>query len=172
MAKNQSDQIKKARVPIQGLFLAGLVAGSLDITAALLNSYLSNGVKPERVFRFIASGVFGRNAFTGGNSMIGWGIIFHFTIAYIFALFFAVLYPKLKILSRNIFLSGILYGIFAWIVMTFIVVPLSNTPPTRGPTTKGVIFQLLFHMFLVGIPIALITHSYFSKRIRMVATGA
>lgn len=158
---------KNTGVSFQTILLAGLVAGALDITAALVNSYLSSGIKPDRVFRFIASGVFGKNAFTGNNSMIAWGAVFHFTIAFIFALCFAFLYPRLKFLSKNIFITGIMYGIFAWLVMSFVVVPLSNTPATRGPSVKGIVFQLLFHIFLVGIPIAIIIHKHFSKSIKM-----
>ncbi len=155
---------------MQAVFLAGLVAGALDITAALLNSYLSSGVKPERVFRFIASGVFGKDAFTGSGVMVVWGVIFHFLIAFIFALLFSLLYRRLKFLTRNIFLTGIVYGVFVWLVMKFIVVPVSNTPAIRGSNIKGLILQILFHMFLVGLPIALITHKYYSGRPKMSAS--
>jgi hypothetical protein len=160
---------KNPGVPLQVVLFAALVAGALDITAALANSYFSSGIKPERVFRFIASGIFGKAAFTGNNSMIVLGATFHFTIAFIFALFFAILYPRLKFLSRNIFITGILYGIFAWLVMTFLVLPLSNTPGTRSPTVRGIIFQLMFHIFLIGIPITLIIHNHLSKRLKMPA---
>lgn len=50
---------------IKTILYAGLLVGSLDITAAFLDFYISTGNGPGGVLRFIASGVFGREAFTG-----------------------------------------------------------------------------------------------------------
>lgn len=39
---------------IKTILLTGLLAGTLDISAALTNAYISNGVTPIRVLQFIA----------------------------------------------------------------------------------------------------------------------
>jgi hypothetical protein len=60
-------------------------------------------------------------------------------------------------------LSGAVFGLAAFVVMNYFIVPLSaaNVQPPRGWYLLG---GLLAHMFLVGVPIALIT--------RRVLTGA
>lgn len=106
----------------------GLLAGTLDILCALIQFYIKTGKDPAIVLGFIASGVFGKTALTGGTLMAFAGLFFHFVIAFIWTIFFFLLYPKISFLSKNKFLSGFGYGFFIWIVMTRIVVPLSNTP--------------------------------------------
>src|SRR6188768_2158888 len=59
----------------------GLLAGLLDGTAACLQVYISRGRMPDAVFKFVASGIFGPSALSGGTMMIIWGIIFHLIIA-------------------------------------------------------------------------------------------
>jgi hypothetical protein len=41
---------------------AGLIAGSMDITAACIHAYLRNGTTPEQILRGIAGGAFGKEA--------------------------------------------------------------------------------------------------------------
>ncbi|HVE60655.1 MAG TPA: hypothetical protein VNA26_02470, partial [Chitinophagaceae bacterium] len=72
---------------------AGLLVGTLDILAAFLDYYISTNKNPLNVFTFIASGVFGKKAFTGGSSMIILGAVFHFIIALAFTLFFFYRFP-------------------------------------------------------------------------------
>jgi hypothetical protein len=58
-----------------------LLAGTLDIVAACIRAYTANGVTPDRVLQYIAAGVFGKSAYTGGYGMMAWGLFFHFIIA-------------------------------------------------------------------------------------------
>lgn len=145
------------------ILLAGLTAGVLDAAGAIINYMIStNGKNPVRIFNFIASGVFGKKAFTGGWVMAVWGLLFHLLIACIFAAFFYFLYTRLKFISKNILLSGVLYGIFVWFVMNLIVVPLSNTPPIGFQLSKAIVAALIL-IICVGIPVALITHKQYAK---------
>jgi hypothetical protein len=52
-------------------YIAGtaLLAGTLDIAAAFLQAWRMSGTTPVRVLRFIASGVMGKSAFSGGPEM-------------------------------------------------------------------------------------------------------
>jgi hypothetical protein len=60
---------------------------------------------------------------------------------------------------------GIAYGVLAYFVMTFVVVPLSNAGPGRitfaWPITPVLINGLVIHAFGVGLPAA-----YFASRVR------
>ena len=61
--------------PWRTIILTGLLAGTLDAIAAIVVSQAS----PAAVFKFIASGAFGAGkAFSGGDIMIVWGVLFHY----------------------------------------------------------------------------------------------
>jgi hypothetical protein len=60
---------------------AGLIVGTLDILAAFIQYAIKTGKNPTVVLKFIASGVFGKEAFNGGTMMNVYGLIFHFVIA-------------------------------------------------------------------------------------------
>ena len=149
--------------PFKTIILAGLTAGTLDITAAAIQYYIKTGKGPGGVLRFIARGVFGKEAATGGFPMACWGLFFHFVIAFLFTLFFFWLYPKIRLLSKNKIVTGLVYGLFVWSVMNLIVVPMSNTPKLPFDINKAIIAMLIL-MFCVGLPISLITGKYYSRK--------
>ena len=153
-----------SRYPTLNLILiAGLVAGTLDIVAACIQFYLKTGKSPSIVLKYIASGVFGRQlAYSSGWSMVAWGLFFHFFIAIVFAALFGWMYKRWLWISRNIILSGVLYGIFVWAVMNFAIVPLSKIGP-QPFAWKPAGIALLILVCMIGLPIALITHSYSRK---------
>jgi uncharacterized membrane protein YagU involved in acid resistance len=91
--------------------------------------------------------------FNGENIMILWGLIFHFIIATIFAIFFFWLSKMLPSILKNKLLTGILYGFFIWSVMQFIVLPLSDAPKSPLHFT-GAIIAILILIVCIGIPLA------------------
>lgn len=144
----------------QTIIIAGLVAGVLDGTAAVISTYLSSGKGFEIVFRFVASGLLGSEAFKGGNSMIVAGVVFHMTIAMTWAIIFYYIYPYVSRLIKNHILLGLLYGIVVWLVMNLVVVPLSNTP--KFPfNLAGAIKGMAIIMVCIGLPISLIIGKHF-----------
>ncbi len=150
-------QINKFKI----IFWTALIAGTLDILSAIVNTYIRAGIGPDRVFKFIASGVFGDSAFSGGAGMVIAGIIFHYSIASIWTIIFFTIYPKLGIKNINKYLVGLLYGILVWLIMNLIVVPLSNAPHISF-TLKGVLLGAAFLIFFIGTPISLMYHKYYS----------
>lgn len=145
------------------ILLAGLSVGTLDILSACTDYYIATGKGPEGVLRFVASGVFGQQAFTGSGIMPVWGLLFHYIIAFSFTIFFFWLYPKIKFMSTYPVLTAIIYGIFMWVVTTRIVMPLSNTPPGTFHFWKAV-KAILILVVMIGIPLSFIAKSYFGKR--------
>ncbi|HET8647044.1 MAG TPA: hypothetical protein VFO85_16225, partial [Vicinamibacteria bacterium] len=65
---------------VRAILLGGLVAGTMDITAAIL-LYARRGVPPLRILQSVASGLLGRAAFTGGVPTAALGLALHFFIA-------------------------------------------------------------------------------------------
>jgi hypothetical protein len=139
------------------IYLAtALIVGTLDITYAILFSYFRSGTAPERLLQSVAAGWFGREAaFSGGATTAAAGLGFHFLIAFtITAIFFAAA-SRLRGLTRAPYITGPLYGIAVYLVMNFVVIPLSQIGARPHPATVVLVSGVLVHMFLIGTPIAL-----------------
>ncbi|GAB3330709.1 hypothetical protein GCM10027299_35800 [Larkinella ripae] len=146
--------------PLKTILLAGLVAGTLDITAAIT---ILGRMNATAVLRYVASGVFGKTAFTAGPEMIWYGLLFHYLIAFSFTLFYYLIFPALPLFRKHKYLSGLLYGGFVWGMMNLVIVPLTNV--SRAPLTlESALLNLVILMVCIGLPIALIVHRYFSAK--------
>ncbi len=154
----------KHKLPVSLIIWTALLAGTLDICAAFINSYLRSGVSPFTVLRFIASGLLGDQAFTGGLLTALLGLLFHFFIAFSWTLIFFFAYPKLKIKSNHKIVAGLIYGVIIWLIMNLIVLPVSNTPAFKQSFLQ-ILVGISFIMFLIGLPISLIFHKYEESRL-------
>lgn len=155
----QGDSAVKKNL-VMAILVAGLVAGILDGIAAVAAYMLRGGQEPMKVWNFVSSGVFGQDGLNGGTPMAFAGIFFHLCIATIWATIYFFIYPKVSWLSRNWVLSGLLYGIFVWIGMNLVVVPLSNTPP-MAKTVQGVLIGCSILMVFIGLPVSYVASRYF-----------
>lgn len=144
------------------ILYSGLLVGTFDILSAVVYYYIITGNNPIRIFPYIASGVFGKDAFSGSNSMIIAGLLFHYLIAFTFTILFFLLYPYIKNIFRNRIITGIVYGIFIWCVMNLIVVPLSNTPP---PTWKPerMFINMVILILAIGLPLSFIASRFYRR---------
>ena len=89
------------------------------------------------------------------------GLALHFSIALSAAAVYYAASRKIAFLYQRAVIWGLFYGIAVYMVMTWIVVPLSALPKSKAPfTLTGLILSLLTHMFCVGLPIALATRKY------------
>ena len=157
-------QPKKTKNPLPFIIGAWLLAGTLDISSALIWVAI-RGKNPVSVFNYIASAVFGQEAFTGGTSMIIIGFLFHYLIALIFSVALFLLYPFIHRFIRNKFLAGILFGLVNWAIMTLIVVPLTRIPARPFNLTNAAI-NIVILMLAIGIPVSLIAHHYYYGRMK------
>ncbi|PWT77145.1 MAG: hypothetical protein C5B59_04900 [Bacteroidetes bacterium] len=141
--------------------LAGLLVGTMDISAAIIQFLIQTGRSPARIFWFIASGILGRSAYTGGALTAIFGLALHYLIAFCFTFLFFLLYPRLAFLSKSIVVSGILYGAFIWVIMNLIVVPLSNAQKFGFSLTQSLIAAGIL-IVAIGIPLSIIAKRYYS----------
>jgi hypothetical protein len=137
------------------ILYGGLIAGTLDITAACTSSWLRFGGTPVRVLQSVASGLLGQESFNGGFATAALGLVLHFFIATSATAVYYLASRRLKMLVEQPIAWGVLYGIAVWLFMNFIVVPLSAAPFKLRFTLAGVIIGLIIHMLFVGLPIAL-----------------
>lgn len=131
-----------------------LVAGTLDISIACIQYYLKTGKGPPGVLKFVASGFFGKEAFIAeGNSMSVYGLLFHYLFALVWTIIFFMLYPKIKLLRRNIFATAIVYGLFVWLIMNRVVMPLSKAPSIKFDPGKALVAMLIL-VIAIGLPLS------------------
>ena len=154
-----SDTLQRSgRRPLRTIVIAGLVAGALDISYAFIIWGL-RGVTPIRIGQSIASGLLGREAAVAGGTATGlFGLLLHFTMATIIAAIYYGAARNFRLLVDRAVPCGIAYGLATYGVMNYVVLPLSaiGAVGDSGPAYIR-ITGVLVHMFLIGLPIALIT---------------
>lgn len=119
---------------------------------------------PMRMFQFIASGAFGaEKAFAGGTAMVIWGVVFHYFIAFFWTILFFVAYPAVAALRKNSYMVAVIYGIFVWIFMNRVVLPLSKI--TQGPFNfQSALTGAAILIVAIGFPVSIRAHRYFARR--------
>lgn len=154
---------EKSSGTVRALALAWLVAGTLDITVASIYYPLAYGIKLISLYQGIASGVLGRAAFSGGAGTAILGLTFHYTIALIWTVFFFLIFPRLKVMWKNRFLTAAAYGTFVSFAMTFVVLPLSNVHHSNRPlNVPHFCIDTIILMFTIGLPLSLIAGKHYA----------
>ena len=142
---------------VRAILLATLVAGALDIGAAIL---LNLNVGPLIVLQSVAGGWLGREAYSGGWSSGLLGLASHFGLMLVIAALYMAAASRSPLLRRQWIVAGVVWGVAVWVMMTLVVVPLSaSTLP--APDTRAVIQGLIVHILMVGLPMAWIARRAF-----------
>jgi hypothetical protein len=149
------------RNPLKWLLTGWLVAGTLDILYAICFSYLRSGVAPTRILHSVAAGAFGAAAYQGGTRTALAGLGFHYLNALLITIAFFVGATIAPALLRRPVLSGAIYGVFVYLVMNYVVIPLSRIGVFPSPPPAIWITGVLVHMFFIGVPIALAARQAF-----------
>ena len=145
------------------MFKTAIIAGCLDITAACTQAYLTNGTTPDIIFKYIASGVFGKDAFSGGFEFMLFGLFVHFLIVFTCTLTYFLVYPKLKLFQKSILLSSLFIALIVWAITTRLIIPLSKIQAPAFNFTKAFIaISILF--FCIGLPITLFANHFYNKK--------
>ena len=151
---------------LPAIFWAGLTAGIMDICAAFI-TWWPQGITPVRILKGIAGGLLGPQATSGGWPVALLGLACHFFIAFSAATVFYLASRKIGFLTSRPVLSGVLYGVCVYLVMYWIVVPLSALH-RRPHSLSASVIAILTHMICVGLPISLVI-SRFARSYRSAA---
>ncbi len=144
--------------PMAPILAAGLLCGVMDISAAFI-TWMPRGVSPRIILQGIASGLRGPSAFQGGPATAALGLVLHFLIAFAWATIFYLAARQLPILIRRPLVFGPLYGVAVYLVMYWVVMPLSRFH--RGPfSVFNTVIAIITHIICVGTPIALMVSRY------------
>jgi uncharacterized membrane protein YagU involved in acid resistance len=136
------------------IIIAGIIAGTLDAVAAIL----LYAKPPElhnisRIFRHIASGLFGKQAYLTGPFYPFTGLVLHYLIAIIWsAVYFLVLFPVFR--PGSVWVKTILFGCLIWIIMNGFVLPLIGL--TARYDGWGVLRSFTIILLCVALPISIL----------------
>jgi uncharacterized membrane protein YagU involved in acid resistance len=132
------------------------LAGALDI-AAVFAFWAMRDVAPATVLQSIASAVLGRAAYEQGPGAAALGLALHFAVSLTFAAAYVVASGRVRVLRSRPAVFGLAYGALAYVIMTFVVVPLSlmDARPWPPPLVN-LAASIFIHLFLFGLPIALV----------------
>lgn len=138
---------------VRAILYGGLAVGILDGLYAVV-LWGQRGVKPDRVFQGVAAGLLGRGSFEGGAPTALLGLLLHFFIAFCVAAVYVLASRRWDVLARRPVLCGLVYGVLVYLVMTYVVVPLSAAGGGL-PTLPRFLLNAAAHALLVGLPPAL-----------------
>jgi hypothetical protein len=158
MSTTTASRSRDASDALRAILPAGLLAGVLDITAAFV-VYGVRGVSPVRVLQSVASGLLGPAAYNGGPATAVLGALLHFFIALVAAAVYYAASRKIGALLHRPVVFGLLYGVAVYIVMAFVVLPLSAVAKRPFDPSMALV-MVVVHMLCVGLPIALAVVRY------------
>ena len=140
------------------ILYGGLVVGILDGLFALIFYGLILDAKPLRIFQTVAAGLLGRaTAYEGGTKSFLLGILLHFVVALSIAAVYYAASRLFPLLLRHAVIAGLIYGPVAYLVMNYVVIPLSAIRRSPGPIRLPIFLtEIIGHALLVGLPIALL----------------
>ena len=146
--------------------IAGLVTGAAGLVPVLILQMARGvGVIPE--MQLAASSVMGLAAYNGASGFFI-GTALHFLVSVIPAIIYAFAIVRLPVLNRMPWLAGPAFGFGVFLVMGLIILPHSRFAVPAGVTPMPPLAALLVHLFLFGLPIALIVRhlsgSEFARR--------
>jgi hypothetical protein len=127
------------------IILAALIAASIDALWFSATAWLQ-GSSGYVVMQLTGGFWMTHGALKAGAASFLLGCATHVAVAMMMATGFALLYPRLAVLRRAPLVSGTLYGLFLYVLMNLIVLPLrwrSNFPRFAGWQSLG---DLLVHV--------------------------
>lgn len=148
------------RGPLASIVTAGMLVGLCDGIFALTTYVVVRHVTtPVRLFQGIAHSVLGPAAYEGGLTTAGLGLLMHFAVAHAWATVYYIAFQRSEGLRRLVrergpVLVGLLYGPFVWVMMSQVVIPLTQNP-RPAILTWNFLVMFVGHAVVVGLPIAL-----------------
>lgn len=158
MLQNFSSENPVRKSSVRVVLMLGLLVGTLDITGAIINYVIATGKNPIAIFRYIASALFDTSM--PALFLAVMGLIMHYCIALGWTVLFFFIYPRLRFLRQSQVATGMLYGIFIWIMMTLVFLPLTRIPPLPvRPMQAAIGIGIL--IVAIGLPLSFFTHHYY-----------
>jgi hypothetical protein len=142
---------------LRSIALGGIIIGIVHL---IIQEWLVFSLLEKNPFiivlQYIASAALGNASFAGGIATALLGVLFHLFTSFVIAGVFILSADRISLLRRYAFAGSFLYGFGAFIVMTFIVLPLSAAPPLPAPTMPQLIELIIEHLLVIGLPLGIL----------------
>ena len=139
---------------LRAILTGGLLGGAGDILFAISFAGI-HGRTPVWLLQTVATGLLGQAAYDGGIPAALLGLAGHFTMSFLWATLFVALASRFPRLVAKPVLWGPVYGVLVFLAMRLVVLPASAFPYPVTFKLESAGPDLLSHMFLFGLPIAL-----------------
>lgn len=141
------------------ILVGGLVAGTLDIGAAALINMLD----PRIILRFIAGGLQGKAALQGGAASAWLGLFLQWGMGLLIAAVFVFAALRVRWLTSRWLAAGLAYGVVVFVVMNYVVLPLSAWHRVGHFTLASFVWNLVA-MLVFGVIVACSARSFLPRR--------
>lgn len=129
------------------ILIGGLVAGAVDLFAATLIYQAPLDV----ICKSVAGGLLGAKAAqAGGTQTVLIGAACHFAIMTAIAALYVLASRRLAVLVKQPLIFAPLYGAAMYVVMNYVVVPLSAIGPRPTPSLPILVEAVALHMFILA----------------------
>ena len=147
-----------SRNSLLGLSLiGGLIIGTLHLIVQIGIVYSLILKTPfVDILKYIASGLIGDAAYAGGLGTALLGLILEFVMTIIIAGIFIFSADRIALLRKNVIVGSLLYGFGVFVVMNFVVLPLSAAAILPPPALWLLIELVLEHILLIGLPLGIL----------------
>lgn len=136
------------------MLAGGLIAGACDIIYAMVFWWIKRGVAPQRILQSVAAGLLGGASFTGAWATAALGFALQFFIAISMATVYYLVARRWAALWHRPVSYGAAYGLLLYVIMNYVVVPLSAAGPgSKDPLWVGL--SITVHALLIGVPCAI-----------------
>lgn len=154
-------QVGSLGVLAPAILMSGFAAGTLDIFAASAIHH----APPAKILQVIASGLLGKPSFHGGAETVGLGFLLQIVMSTMISAIYGIAGTRISALRTRPFLFGPAYGIGVFIVMNYLVVPLSSARGKHLPSPFTLSMSLeLVAMIVFGSVLALIQSAWVARR--------
>lgn len=146
------------------ILLSGFIAGTLDMLSAILvYSAILHKTSALKIMQSIASGVLGKQAYAGEITTALYGLALHYSIAFIFAIGYFFLFPRVVCMRKHKIASGVLYGICIGALMNLVVLPLVFSQ-RAAITWDSFLLAVTILILMIGLPVSFITHKHYTSK--------
>lgn len=138
----------------QALVVGGSVAAILDLGFAT-GFAAWQGMPPQTLLQMIASGLLGQAAYEGGAATAAAGAACHVALSFLWAAGYLLAARRWRVLDTRYITAGLAFGVLVFFAMRLVVLPLSAFPHPVVFRPLAWAADLVSHMVLFGLPIAL-----------------
>lgn len=130
------------------ILFGGLSAGLMDLCAAMT----INRLPALTIGRAVATGLYGKASFKMGDEVGYLGVGLHFAMSLLIAAIYVLAAERIAAMRQNVLAAGLLYGVGVFLVMNYVVRPLSKAGISHYPNptifAENLVAMLIFGVFV------------------------